>query len=124
VINASAFALTWQSPTEPNGIVLRFAVVMLSAAQQPVVYDAGLVLSYEVFSANIRPSTNYSFIIQACTFVGCTDSAPASITSLESGEGNAFIIITHYLYLRNYQSAKSAVTLVLIHFNRIEQLHV
>ena len=67
--------LSWDPPTQPNGIIIEYVLfvdgeVRFSGSETSATVD------------NLLPSTSYSFLVQACTSVGCSNSSESYNTTL------------------------------------------
>ena len=78
-LTATSLQIDWQTPSEPNGVVVEFVLKRMSGPQgSNVVIVANFnstIFSYT--DESLRPYTNYSYTITACTSSGCAESDPA-----------------------------------------------
>ena len=70
-----SLVLSWDPPTQPNGIITQYRLYIDNNLQ-----FSGLSTTTTVI--NLLPSTMYTFIIEACTSVGCSNSSETSNTTL------------------------------------------
>ena len=68
-LNASAVRVTWTTPSQPNGRIARYELLVNGTST----YDG---LSTIQVVADLQPYVLYQFVIKACTSVGCTSSQP------------------------------------------------
>ena len=78
-LSALAVRISWGEPGKPNGVITRYA--LFEAGNSQSLYT-GLATSTSV--SGKQPFTQYSFHISACTSVGCTAGAEATIRTLEA----------------------------------------
>ena len=82
VLNSTAIAVTWTAPSEPNGVITRYEL-LVNGIQQEV---AGLVL--EFLLSGLTPDTVYAIRVEACTISGCatsTETVARTLQALPSG---------------------------------------
>ena len=77
-LNATALGVSWQTPSEPNGVIVSYALY--------IVYRGGVELGspYNTFMgagdqfstvvSGLQPFTEYGLVLQACTSGGCSNS--------------------------------------------------
>ena len=70
-----SLVLSWGRPTQPNGIITQYRLYIDNILQ-----FSGLATTTTV--NNLLPSTVYTFMIEACTSVGCSNSSETSNTTL------------------------------------------
>lgn len=85
-LSSSAIRVNWTEPAQPNGVITCYGVYQtsLDGSQRTLVFISSEIGSYD--AEGLEPFTEYSFLIEACTVEGCSESDPASQTTLESGE--------------------------------------
>lgn len=80
-ITSTSVTLNISSPLIPNGVITMYHIIMNNITTATLIPN-GDTLFYIV--RNLRPFTIYKFCIQACTAVGCQQSGPLTVTTLES----------------------------------------
>lgn len=94
-ISATSINVTWYLPTEPNGNILLYQIIMVMPREE-VVATSGMTGSSLVMG--LCAFTDYSFLVQVCTAAGCTNSSVATTTTLEIGNDLMYVgIITRIL---------------------------
>ena len=78
VLSSTDITAVWQAPEEPNGIITAYYLYR----NDTLVFGPSLLLSYT--STLLSPFTIYSFILQACTSGGCTNSSASTAITLEA----------------------------------------
>ena len=78
VLNSTAIAATWTAPSEPNGVIIRYAILVNGTPQEV----AGLVL--ELLVSGLTPHTVYAIRVEACTISGCATSTEATTRTLQA----------------------------------------
>ncbi|XP_029001116.1 usherin isoform X2 [Betta splendens] len=73
-LSSSSLRVSWSEPTHPNGIIQRYHLNRTGVGT--VATHADGPGSYNV--TGLRPYTDYSFVLVACTAVGCGASLPAT----------------------------------------------
>ena len=68
-----SLSLEWTTPTQPNGFITRFDLFL-----DNVIVFSGPGNVTQAVVAELSPFTVYSFLIQACTSVGCTNSTEST----------------------------------------------
>ena len=97
-IRSRDVTLSWQIPTQPNGIITSYSLIALSPIQSTVYTGDSNTLNSTVFS--LSPYTEYQVILRVCTVIGCTDSSPVSfLTSEDIPEGKLYCVIIIVLLL-------------------------
>lgn len=76
-LNSTAVNVLWMEPAVSHGTISNY-ILLLDGEE---VFQ-GLVLSYVV--TGLRPYTNYSFVIQACTSGGCGSSDSSQIQTAQA----------------------------------------
>ena len=83
-----SLTLSWNPPTQPNGHITQYQLYV-----DGVIRFSGHSRTATV--GNLMPSTSYTFIVEACTSVGCTNSSESSSTTLpDKPDGLAPPLIT------------------------------
>ena len=81
-ISATSINITWYSPTKPNGVISSYQIIMVIPREE-VITSSGMTGS--ILVTGLLAFTDYSFIVEACTAAGCTNSSVATTTTLEIG---------------------------------------
>ncbi|EGD81509.1 laminin alpha 5 chain [Salpingoeca rosetta] len=84
-INSSAFQINWLPPSQPNGIITTYILIIGRVTGPPAIVSLnGDVLSY-VFAdpAFVQPYTVYQFLLQACNSISCVTSLSVDARSGE-----------------------------------------
>ena len=77
-ITSTSVTLIISRPLVPNGVITMYHIIRNNITLATI-FDT---LSYTV--TNLKPFTTYTFSVQACTAVGCQQSEPTTVTTLES----------------------------------------
>ena len=80
VITVSAYAIRieWEVPIEPNGLIIGYTIYRDDVA-------VGVVLNMLVYTdTSLSPFTDYSYMIEACTSAGCTNSTATMNATFEA----------------------------------------
>lgn len=80
-ITSTSVTLIVSRPLMPNGVITMYFVIRDNITLATLI-ATGDTLVYT--ASNLRPFTNYLFYVQACTAVGCQQSGPLSVTTLQS----------------------------------------
>ena len=88
-LSSSSIIVNWTTPAKPNGVITRYNVTMKLADVGDAIYKSilpsnNLGESKSKVVSNLKPFTNYSFRIEACTRIGCAFSSPSSVATLEA----------------------------------------
>ncbi|CAJ1048931.1 LOW QUALITY PROTEIN: usherin [Xyrichtys novacula] len=79
-LSPSSLHVSWSEPTHPNGIVQRY---LLNQTGVGTIFKNGnRTKNYTV--SGLKPYTNYSFVLVACTAVGCGASTPSTARTLQT----------------------------------------
>jgi len=84
VSGGRSVVISWSPPTQPNGLILNYAVYANTGSNVPV--HSGVNLLFE-FTA-LEPYTTYSVQLEACTVAGCTRSPWQQFTTLQAPPAN------------------------------------
>jgi len=79
VINSTAIRVIWDFPQVPNGQVIEFRLIQDLAA--PLIF---FETTTAYVSSGLEPFSTHTYIIQACTRIGCGSSVSANATTLEA----------------------------------------
>ena len=88
-----AATLSWASPTEPNGVILKHEISAITSQSERLIEVEGSALEYQI--SGLQPATEYAFKLRAYTSLGASEyTASVNATTLETGElrGNALLI--------------------------------
>ncbi|KAG8443757.1 hypothetical protein GDO86_009076, partial [Hymenochirus boettgeri] len=78
-VNSTALQINWFDPEKANGIIKEYRVDLMG---QGVIYaNSGEWKQYTV--TGLKPFTNYTFWLTACTSAGCNSSEPSSSQTLQ-----------------------------------------
>ena len=77
VTSAREIALSWSEPEERNGIITSYQIY-----RNGDLATSTLMLAY--IDTGLFPFTEYTYIVEACTNAGCTNSTTASNTTFEA----------------------------------------
>ena len=77
-LTSTSIRVEWREPLSPNGIILRYEVVVSDGTSSIEIIRSDL--NTEV--TNLQPYTNYTVTVDACNSVGCVDGT-AIVTTLE-----------------------------------------
>lgn len=91
-ITATTVGLTWTFPSQPNGNITSFSILLHSITPSPVVMYQGLALG--TLLAPLRPFTAYSVSLSVCTAAGCSSSSQVSVVTQEAGMLRQTLVIT------------------------------
>lgn len=84
-LSSTEIQISWSQPQFPNGVIQRYGLYGVSNnMEMMLIASFNGVASYIV--DGLQPFTEYSFLIEACTSVGCNRSEVTSTLTLESGE--------------------------------------
>ena len=84
-VNYSAINVTWKTPSKPNGLIIRYNVSRIVNSTFKVHLnpnDEGLSMNLVI--GGLKPFTNYTFEVIACTVIDCKASPWASTLTLEA----------------------------------------
>ena len=84
-ITSTSVSLNISSPLMPNGVITLYHIIRNNVTIATLI-PSNATLFYTVI--NLRPFTYYTFYVQACTAVGCRQSGPSPVTTLESQPRN------------------------------------
>ena len=73
--DSRSLTLNWNPPTQPNGIITEYRLFVDGALRFSGIETTATI-------GNLLPSTLYTFIIEACTSAGCSNSSESSNTTL------------------------------------------
>jgi len=82
-IQSRSLVLSWDPPPNANGIVIQFIIMENSTEVDRTIPN---ITTTEV--TNLSPFTEYQYTVTACTIIGCTQSPPVTVTTLEAGNAN------------------------------------
>nr|XP_056708935.1 usherin [Euleptes europaea] len=78
-LSATALHLSWMAPRKPNGIIREYQI---SQTGRGLIHtDVAGRMQHTV--SDLQPHRNYSFIVTACTFAGCSSSRASSGRTLQ-----------------------------------------
>ena len=97
-INSSAINVTWLPPQIPNGIIIRYEVILHTNASDNIIAST-LSDQNQYLITGLSPATDYGVSIVSYTMAGGTESTAVFTTTGEFGESLQFIVNVH---LYNY----------------------
>ncbi len=83
--SATSLQLSWSEPTSPNGIIRRYGIYQVTMGINQLVGDFTTDPETIILN-NLSPFTEYSFLLEVCTAIGCTNSDVVTMATLEGGE--------------------------------------
>ena len=84
-VSSSEIQIDWSTPQYPNGIIVSYSIYRVTGGDgEMLVASFGEVDSFIV--GGLEPFTEYTFLVEACTSVGCNRSDVNFVITLESGE--------------------------------------
>jgi hypothetical protein len=90
----SSIMVSWQSPSQPNGIVTQYSV-LLDGNQ---VFTTSLNSTLSAQLQGLKPNQFYSVSLVACTGVGCTESSSSSVLTPKTSMLTFVICTDIFLY--------------------------
>ena len=78
-INSTAINITWSFPLMANGFITEY--ILIEDFVEQISFSNAVT---EYVSDGLQPFSTHTYIIQACTEVGCGSSDPSNITTLEA----------------------------------------
>ena len=83
-LSAYSIEIRWQRPGRPNGVITGYNISRVNNTGHIIMQWPGNNMVYVDNSSDITPYTNYTYIITACTKVGCTNGDRGFVTTLEA----------------------------------------
>ena len=83
-LSAYSIEIRWQRPGRPNGVITGYNISRVNDTGHIIKLWQGINMVFVDNSSDIRPYTNYTYIITACTKVGCADGPRGFVTTLEA----------------------------------------
>lgn len=83
-VSSTEIQISWNVPQFPNGAILSYGIYRVVGNGETLEATFNGVGSYVV--GGLEPFTEYAFLMEACTSIGCNRSEAASALTLESGE--------------------------------------
>ena len=83
-LSAYSIQIRWQKPGRPNGVITGYNISRVNNSGDIVMQWPGYNMVHIDNSSDLRPYTNYTYIITACTKVGCSDGPRGFVTTLEA----------------------------------------
>ena len=94
-VSSSEIQINWSIPQFPNGMIISYSLYRITGGGgEMLVASFGEVGNYTV--GGLEPFTEYVFLVEACTSVGCNRSDVNSVITLESGKSIAYSICPEY----------------------------
>ena len=83
-LSPTEIQVSWAEPLQPNGIITQYQALRSGGGMVNVSVHVGQNRAF-VDDLNLKPYTQYTYVIEACTFNGgCSVSMSSSVTTLES----------------------------------------
>lgn len=82
--SSTALDVTWNSPLQPNGIIVSYELKRVQTSDGQVVLRRFDANRFGTTATGLRPFTNYTFVLTACTAAGCKESDSALALTLEA----------------------------------------
>ena len=83
-LSAYSVEIRWERPGRPNGVITGYNISRVNDTGHVIKLWQGNNMVLVDNSSDIRPYTNYTYIITACTNVGCADGPRGFVTTLEA----------------------------------------
>ena len=83
-VSSTEIQIIWSTPQSPNGIIVSYRLYRINEGGEMLVASFSEVGSHII--GGLEPFTEYMFLLEACTSVGCNRSEAESVITLESGE--------------------------------------
>ena len=80
VVNSSQVEIFWTSPTVPNGIITSYRLYRSTSGLQFAVWFTGNNNVYSAVDSTVQPLYQYSYILEAATIAGRTNSSRNAVT--------------------------------------------
>lgn len=99
-INSTAISVTWLSPVIPNGIIIRYEVILHTDTSENIVASVLPSEENRYLIFGLSPATQYGVSIVSYTTAGGTQSTATITTTREFGESLHFIYnYLQYIYI-------------------------
>ncbi|KAM4744035.1 usherin isoform 2-T2 [Anableps anableps] len=79
-VSSTSLQVSWSVPSRPNGVIQRYHLNQTGVGT--IFTHSGELKNYTVIG--LQPYTDYSFVLVACTTVGCAASEPSSGRTLQA----------------------------------------
>ena len=89
-LSAYSIEIKWQRPGRPNGVITGYNVSRINNTGDIVKQWQSNNMVLLDNSSDIKPYTNYTYIITACTKVGCANGPRGFVTTLEAPPENVY----------------------------------
>ncbi|XP_028396319.1 LOW QUALITY PROTEIN: usherin-like [Dendronephthya gigantea] len=83
-LSAYSIEISWQTPGRPNGVITGYNISRVNNSGDIVRQWRGYNMVHIDNSSDLRPFTNYTYVITACTKVGCSDGPRGFVMTLEA----------------------------------------
>jgi len=87
-ISATSINVTWYSPTQPNGDISMYRIIMIMPREEVITFSA---ITGSILFSSLSAFTDYSFLVEVCTAAGCTNSSVTNTTTFEIGNELIYI---------------------------------
>ena len=87
-LTAYSIQITWQKPGRPNGVIIEYYVARVNSTGDIINKWRSNKMVLVDNSSDIRPYTNYTYFIIACTKIGCSNGSRGFVTTLEAPPEN------------------------------------
>ena len=99
-VSSSEVQIEWNTPQFPNGVIISYSLYGITGGGGGQGGGDMLVASFTDVGnytvGGLEPFTEYVFLVEACTSVGCNRSDVNSVVTLESGES---LVCSVYMYM-------------------------
>jgi len=77
-LSFSSISVLWEGPSNPNGVISRYRVVIDPSGISLVISDTETLLTRNI--TGLLPFTNYTVTVEACNSAGCTSNSSNVVT--------------------------------------------
>lgn len=84
-LSSTSLRIAWIEPSSPNGIIRRYGIYQVVMAANVMVGNF-TTQPDAIELGDLSPFTEYSFFLEACTAIRCTNSDTVTMATLEGGE--------------------------------------
>lgn len=81
-VSATSINVTWYPPTQPNGDILMYRIIMIMPREEVITFSE---MTGSILVPGLSAFTDYSFLVEVCTAAGCTNSSVRTTTTFEIG---------------------------------------
>ncbi|KAM4770863.1 usherin [Rhinophrynus dorsalis] len=90
-VNSTALHLSWTMPKNPNGNIREYQIHLVG---EGLMYSSPAGRKQYTVTG-LKPFTNYSFVLTACTSAGCNSSEPSSSQTLQDAPQGVWLNPSH-----------------------------